>query len=158
MLNELYVCHISSYSTYLFAHLASVYLTTSCALLRNSVEFFGRRKPPPRDSRIPPPPPKKKKKKIIIIVHPVTFKSMTWNLRTFFVIVLQSTVPTRATRRRTRAKTTGRAPTFKTIGEEGKAEPPTEPRVNTEIRRPNRAAELEPKHVLVAIQCRPQPQ
>ena len=38
---------------------------------------------------------------------------------------------------------------------EGKAEPPTEPRVNTEIGRPTRAAELEPKHVLVAIQCRP---
>ena len=64
-------------------------------------------------------------------------------------------VPTTATRRSTRAKTTRRAPTFKTIGVEGKAEPPTEPRVNTEIRRPTRAADLEPKHVLVAIQCRP---
>ena len=70
----------------------------------------------------------------------------------------RATVPTTATRRRTRAETTRRAPTFKTIGVEGRAEPPTEPRVNTEIRRPTRAAELEPKHVLVAIQCRPQPQ
>ena len=48
-----------------------------------------------------------------------------------------------------------RAPTFKTIGVERRAEPPTEPRVNTEIRCPTRAAKLEPKHVLVAIQCRP---
>ena len=39
-----------------------------------------------------------------------------------------------------------RAPTFKTIGVEGRAEPPTEPRVNTEIRRPTQAGELEPKH------------
>ena len=57
-----------------------------------------------------------------------------------------------------RAETTRRAPTFKTIGVEGKAAPPTEPRVNTEIQRPTRAAELEPKHALVAIQCRPIPQ
>ena len=35
---------------------------------------------------------------------------------------------------------------------------PRSPCVNTEIRRPTRAAELEPKHVLVAIQCRPHPQ
>ena len=67
----------------------------------------------------------------------------------------RNTVPTTAIRRSTRAKTTRRAPPFKTIGMEGKTEPPTEPRVNTEIRRPTRAAELEPKHVLVAIQCRP---
>ena len=53
------------------------------------------------------------------------------------------TVPTTATRRRTRAKTTRRAPTFKTPGVEGKAEPPPEPRVNAEIRCPTRAAELE---------------
>ena len=35
---------------------------------------------------------------------------------------------------------------------------PHSPHANTEIRRPTLAAELEPKHVLVAIQCRPQPQ
>ena len=50
----------------------------------------------------------------------------------------RNTVPTTAIRCSTRAKTTWRAPTFKTIGVEGKAEPPTEPRVNTEILRPRR--------------------
>ena len=42
----------------------------------------------------------------------------------------------------------------KPLGWREKLSRPRSQRVNTEIRRPTRAAELEPKHVLVAIQCR----